>query len=637
MTTPTLILALTTMNPILAGMVGVALGLQESTTEELLESPSSEGPDRGGLALSLAGASDALDLDGRVHSLGRSLQWIGACLVFLDPECPISAQYVPQLNRIADWCGKHQVDLVGVLSRPSLKRADVLQFREEFAVGFSLIHDVDQELFEQLRPSHVPEAFVVRRDGSLVYRGRIDDLYLEVGRKRPAVTKSDLEEALARLAAGDKDSATSTEPVGCPIEWAGETAINETDVTFTRHVAGILWTHCVACHRPGEVAPFSLMSYEDAKHRARHIASVTSERFMPPWPAEPGHGQFRDERTLSDREIALLEEWARAGAPQGDEAELPPLPKFAEGWALGEPDLVLEMQDEFVVAADGPDSFRCFVLPSDIPEDRAVVGIEFRPGNPRVVHHALLFLDDRGEGRRRDAQDPAPGYHGFGGPGFMSARGLGGWAPGATPQTFLRGMGRQMLEGDDVIMQVHYHPSGKKENDRSRLGLHFAREPVTHYVRGMVFGRTDLDIAPDADSYECSARLEIPVDLDIVAVSPHMHWIGHEMKIDATLPDGTSRPLIWIKSWDFNWQGQYRYVDPISLPRGTRLDLYASFDNSADNPYNPSEPPRRVRYGEETTDEMCFCFLQYTSDLPEADEAIRRAMTRSFLSSNLQR
>lgn len=386
-------------------------------------------------------------------------------------------------------------------------------------------------------------------------------------------------------------------------------------VTFSKQIAPLLWKHCASCHRPGEVGPFSLLSYEDAAKRADFLAEIAADRRMPPWKAEPGFGEFYDERRLNDDEIALLDRWAEAGAPQGDPDELPPAPKFVEGWQLGEPDLVLEMAEPFAVPADGPDVYQCFVIPIPITENRTVAGVEFRPGNRSVVHHAIMYLDANGAARRRDEQDPGPGYRSFGGPGVLPTGGLGGWAPGAQPHLLPDGVGKFLRQGSDLVLQIHYHPDGKPETDRSAVGIYFTKRPATTLVGGLAVMNRRIDIPAGEREHRVIAESErLPVDVNVLGIGPHMHLLGRQMKAFAETPDGRSVPLVWIKDWDFNWQGAYGFRRPVRLPKGSVIRVEAVYDNSADNPHNPNSPPQPVRWGEQTTDEMCLLSVQVTTD-----------------------
>jgi len=394
--------------------------------------------------------------------------------------------------------------------------------------------------------------------------------------------------------------------------------------TFNRDIAPLLYKNCAECHRPGQVAPFSLLAYEDAKKRAAVIATVTQKRYMPPWKAEPGYGHFEDERRLTDAEIAKIVDWAKAGAPEGDPKEKPAPPEFASGWLAGKPDAVLASAKPFDIPADGRDIFQCFVIPLNFDAERYVKTVEFHPGNARVVHHALFFLDMTGEARRLAAASPDSSYTCFGGPRFVPAGGLGGWAPGATPEPLPTGMAHVVEKGADLVVQIHYHPDGKPETDRSELGLTFTNES-NKGLTNFTLGNRRIDLPPGESQIEVKDSAVIPQDVELIGITPHAHLLCKEMKVDAHLPDGTVRPLIWIKDWDFNWQGQYRYAEAMTLPKGTRVEMRYLYDNSEANPHNPSRPPQRVHFGEQTTDEMGFAFLQVA--LPHRDDvpAFRRA------------
>ena len=386
--------------------------------------------------------------------------------------------------------------------------------------------------------------------------------------------------------------------------------------TFNNDIAPIFYQHCATCHRPGEVAPFSLLTYEDASKRAKLIATVTQRRYMPPWKPEPGYGHFANERRLTDAQITLIKEWADGGAPEGDPDAKPKAPVFVDGWQGGKPDQILSMPSTYALSPDGPDQFRCFLLPLNLDHDVYIGAVEVRPGNRRIVHHALVFADSTGGARSRASADGS--YPCFGGPGIPGVNLIGGWVPGSVPQTIQDDYSRPVARGSDVILQIHYHPSGKPEVDQSSVGLIFSGPPKKGRTAAMVIGGR-LDIPAGESHYLVKGQLILPRDVELTAISPHAHYLGKEMKVTASLPDGTSVPLIWIKDWDFNWQGSYVYEKPIQLPKDTRVELEYTYDNSESNPRNPSHPPVRVRWGEQTTDEMALAFLVVS--LPTQQEA----------------
>ncbi len=383
-------------------------------------------------------------------------------------------------------------------------------------------------------------------------------------------------------------------------------------VTFSETIAPIVFDNCVTCHRPGEAAPFALMSYDDVAKRGKTIASVTASRVMPPWRAAHGYGDFVGERRLTDEQIAAIGEWVQLGMPKGDLSKLPPMPQFTEGWQLGTPDLVLEMPDAFDVPADGPDIYRNFAIPTGLAEDRWVRAIEFRPGSRRVVHHAL-FSYVRGGSTATLSRDGRPGFNGMMPvafvPGFAPSGDLGGWAVGATPRFLPDGLAWPLAKGSDFVLQLHLHPTGKAEHERSKIGIYFTPTAPDHKIREMgapgLFGfLSGIDIPPGEKHYELKGTFNVFANMRAYAVTAHAHYLGKDIKAVATFPDQTTKTLLWIPDWNFNWQDRYFYKTPVDLPKGTKVEVTIVYDNSADNPHNPCTPPRRVQWGFQSFDEM---------------------------------
>jgi hypothetical protein len=402
--------------------------------------------------------------------------------------------------------------------------------------------------------------------------------------------------------------------------------------TFNKDIAPIFYQQCATCHRPGEVAPFSLLTYQDAAKRAKLIASVTERRYMPPWKPEPGYGKFAYERRLTDAQIALIRDWAENGAPEGDPSDKPALPAFTDGWQSGKPDQVLTMPAKFALAADGPDQYRCLVFPLNLDHEAYVKALEFRPENRRIVHHALVFVDPSGVARKRAGADGS--YPCFGGAGVPGVGLIGGWAPGAVPPPPSEDYARPVPQGADLVVQIHYHPSGKPESDQSSLGLSFSGPPKKGRTAAMVIGGR-IDIPPGDDHYLVKGQLLLTREVDVVGISPHAHYLGKDMKVTAYLPDGKTIPMMWIKDWDFNWQGSYQYEKPISLPKDTRIEIEYVFDNSEKNTRNPSRPPVRVRWGEQTTDEMALAFLGIALPTPQQAQEFGREISPQYLEAFL--
>jgi hypothetical protein len=401
-------------------------------------------------------------------------------------------------------------------------------------------------------------------------------------------------------------------------------------VTFNSHIAPIIYKNCSSCHRPGQAAPFSLLSYEDAAKRGKFIAAVTQSRLMPPWKAEPASYPYQDERRLSNADIALIRDWVMAGMPEGDLSQKPRPPQFDSGWSLGEPDMVVEMPEPFPVPADGPDIYRNLVIPLNLPEDKWVKAIELRPSARSVVHHVLYFADDAESVRRADARDPGPGFSGmaFG----RNAQMLGGWALGAQSHFYPGDLAMPLKKGSDLVFQYHFHPNGKPENEKSKVGLYFAKQPpsrtMTHIGLPPIFGVfAGVKIPPGVSDFRVKDSFVLPVDVEAISTGAHAHYLGKEMKLTATLPDGQTKTLLWIKKWDFAWQDRYFFGDMVPLPKGTRLDAEVSWDNSDSNPKNPSNPPALVKWGEESQDEMgsvnLLVVAKSESDLPALQKTYR--------------
>lgn len=564
-----------------------------------------------------------LDLKGATHPLDQNDGRRVRAYVFLSTHCPVSNGYIQTLNALHARFPEQSVDLFGVVSDASVTRADAVAHFREFKAEFPILFDSSGLLQQALKPTYVPEAIVLDRNGQLVYRGAIDNAWEALGRRRPKAEKEFVADAITAALDNKLPAIAETKPVGCLIE-SFEPGVGPAKVTYTRDIAPIVQARCLNCHREGQVAPFALGDYEQTAKRAGQIVRVTQDRIMPPWIPSPGHDKFVGERWLTDHELKLFQTWEQSGRARGDDADLPPAPKFAEGWQLGEPDLIVKMPLPFAVPADGPDLLQNFVIPIDIPEDKLVAAVEFHPGNKRVCHHAVLFLDSSGQARKLDKATSEPGYANFGGPGFLPSGALGGWSVGNTPRPLPNGMGRYLKKGSDLVVQMHYHPTGKAETDQSEIGLYFVKKPVAESLKepaklvGSIWmANYEMDIPAGEQRYTRSTSYTLPKEVIMVGVVPHMHLLGKAMKVTATLPDKSVKTLIDIQNWNYNWQDEYYYERPFKLPAGTRLHVEAVFDNSADNPSNPSSPPQRVTWGDGTTDEMLFCFFLLSAEKTE--------------------
>jgi tetratricopeptide (TPR) repeat protein len=381
------------------------------------------------------------------------------------------------------------------------------------------------------------------------------------------------------------------------------------------------------------VAPFTLLSYSDVRRRAHQIAKVTQNHYMPPWLPEPGFGDFRGQRRLTPEQIALLQRWVDAGAPEGDPKDAPSAPSFPLGWQLGQPDLVLEMPP-YTLSALGPNVFRNFVIP--IPAGpRFVRAVEFRPGNPRVLHHAIMRIDRTGETRRLDERDAEPGFGGMDMGNAQPPDGIFlGWTPGAAPYEGGEGMAWRLEPGTDLVLQLHLVPSGKPEVVQPSIGLYYTDQPPTRNAYALVIQTFDIDIPAGRKDYVVEETFPLPVPVEVLGVYPHAHFLAKEMKVFATLPDQSTRWLLYIRDWDFNWQDSFRYAESVRLPKDTVITMRYTYDNSADNPRNPNTPPRRVKFGLESKDEMASVMLQLIAATRSEVATLKESIWRHLLVKN---
>ncbi|MEA2632149.1 MAG: hypothetical protein QOE66_2368, partial [Chloroflexota bacterium] len=478
--------------------------------------------------------------DGRVVQLSAPKGGASA-LIFYSSECPISNAYSPTLNRLVEEFPAASFRLVGVCVDPDLTAADVAAHAKDFGLKFPVVHDKDIAVATQVGATITPEAFVFDDQGRVRYHGRIDDQFAARQKRNLNPMTRELHDAIAAVLAGRPVPVAEVPAVGCPISRPVKASSHP---TYSGEVAAILEKNCLECHRRGQVGPFALETYEQARKRADDIAAVAEDRRMPPWKAAPqDFPKFKHDRSLATGDIATLVAWADTGAPLGDSTRPASAPPSAGEWALGTPDLVIEMPADFAVPADGDDIYRCFVIPSRLAEDRYISAIEYRPGNRRVVHHMLGYVDTQGQARKRDEADEGPGYSCFSGPGIEIHGDLGGWAPGNQPSRLPDGVGRFLPRDSDVVVQLHYHPSGKPETDRSRIGLHFARTPVKQTLHWSAAIKFDLKIPAGAANFEAKAEWPVPVDVEALAVTPHMHMLGRDMRMWVTFPDGREQDL----------------------------------------------------------------------------------------------
>jgi tetratricopeptide (TPR) repeat protein len=406
-------------------------------------------------------------------------------------------------------------------------------------------------------------------------------------------------------------------------------------ITFTKDIAPIVFKHCAVCHRPDQAAPFSLLAYENVRKHAQQIVAVTQRRYMPPWLPEPGYVRYAEERLLSADELGMLKQWAAEGAPEGRPTDLPPLPTWKEGWQLGVPDLVVKLSQPFILERDGLDVYRNFTLPIPMAAARHVAAVEFRADNWKPVHHAAMRIDRTRYSRQLDERSAEPGFPGMTLPETTEVPGghFLNWQPGKLPYRAPPGLGWTLEPGADLVAQLHLHPSGKPEAVAPEMGFYFTESAPTNATFKIILDWPAIDIPAGARNYAIEDSYTLPVAVQALAVFPHAHYLAKEMQAYAMMPDGARRWLLRIADWDFNWQGDYRFADPILLPKGTTLHMRFTYDNSTNNLRNPQAPPRRVVYGTQTTDEMGELWLQV---LPR-DQRDWTILSRDYTKVGLQK
>jgi peroxiredoxin len=578
------------------------------------------------------------DAAGKTLSLYSLKDQKAIILVFLSFECPVSNSYCQPLADVYKDYHKAGVTVIGLTAAQDQTRAEVAKQARSYDLPFPVFLDKGLAAADALQADITPEAFVLDSDFTLRYRGRIDDAWTARLKKNHNAGTGELRQVLAELLTGRPVSNPLTQAVGCTILREAPAVAKAGRVTYYRDVLPILQKRCQGCHRPGEVGPFSLMTFRDAVNWASDIKEYTRTRQMPPWKITEGV-PFHNDRRMPAEEIATLAAWVDGGTPQGNPKDAPPPRQFPHGWQLGQPDLVLTVPDDFQVGPTGRDVFRCFVLPTNLPEDKYVAAVEIRPGNPRIVHHSLLFIDTTGQGRKLQqkaqakqaekdphtgevALDRGPGYSVTMGVGFVPQGGLSGWAPGQLPRYLPEGYGYFLPKGADVVMQVHYHRDGRLEKDRSSVGLYFAKKKGYQPIQGGIIAGSQGGIGPlrlfftipaGAEHFKLTGSLWAKDDCTLFVITPHMHLLGKEIKVTLTPPGGKAETVLAIREWDYNWQETYVFKEPLRVKAGSRLDVEAYYDNSENNPNNPFSPPRQITFGEQTTNEMCFVFLGGTS------------------------
>jgi peroxiredoxin len=546
-------------------------------------------------------------------------------IVFAGIGCPVSELYMTRLAELERAYRGRGVAFLAVNANAHDAAEAVAAHARDHGVTFAVYKDPDNALADQLLAERTCEAFALDSDRRLRYRGAIDDQYGRGTRKDQPVQRH-LAEALDAILAGRAVAAPITAVVGCPIDRT-ETRlvvgrgprvraaapailavrrpqgarIEVGPVNYASDVAPIVRAKCQSCHRPRQVGPFPLLTYDDARRWGRAMREVVDEFRMPPWHADPRYGRFENDRSLSAKERATILAWVDQGMPPGNLGDAPPAQACADGWNIGTPDAVFAIPEPFRVPASGTVPYQRFRVPTGFTEGVWVQAAEARPGDRSVVHHLLVFVHK---------PDPSARAISRTGPHLVS------YAPGDMPAVYPDGTAKYIPAGSELMFELHYTPSGRAKVDRSSVGLVFAKGPVNRLAITQGIAGKDLRIPPGAPAHPVRSSHKFAADAHLLSLMPHMHLRGKDFVYTAVYPDGSKEILLSVPAYDFAWQSVYRLAAPKAMPRGTRIDCLAHFDNSADNPANP-DPSQTVTWGDQSWEEMMTGYIDYAVDLPE--------------------
>ena len=534
---------------------------------------------------------------------------------FLGCDCPVAKLYARRLEELQSRFSSRGVQWIGVISNPQDSIQDIRDFAKELDVTFPFIQDADQAFAQSWKITRTAEVILVNPRNEILYRGRIDDQYAP-GITRSKTTREDLALAIESALAGSTPEISVTEPVGCKIAYLRKT--NPLDnpptptVTYADSVAAIFDKHCTECHRPGEIGPFDITNTAELPGWSEMILETIDTGRMPPWHADPAHGSFKNSRSISREEIEIVRQWVRGGAAIGDVSKLTPATFTASGWRLGkEPDLVVPMSTQpYRIPGSGTVDYQYFVVDPKLTEDRWVASAQVIPGEPSVVHHAIVFI--------RPPDDSE-----FIGVGWLTA-----YVPGQMATHFPIGYARKIPAGSKLVFQMHYTPNGRPTSDLSKIGLTFVDEPtVTHEVFTVVGLDQDFEIPPRASNHSVTAKVSrFPKNGELLAVSPHMHVRGKAFELRARRKDATE-VLLSVPHYDFNWQHTYEWTERIPLADIEGLEFTATFDNSDANPTNPA-PDEFVMWGDQTWEEMALAFFEVSRPLNDSSQLQQRSIAQ---------
>jgi peroxiredoxin len=529
-------------------------------------------------------------------------------IVFIGTQCPINNAFMPRLAELHKTYAAKGVQFLGINSNRQDDAKRIAAHAKEFAIPFPVLRDEGNALANRFGARRTPEAFILDGARTIRYQGRIDDQF-GIGFQRPQPLRNDLAVALDEVLAGKQVSQATTPVAGCLIGRAPQPKA-EARITYTKHVAPIIQNRCQECHRPGQIGPMPLLTYDDVSSWSEMIREVVREQRMPPWHAAPGHLKFKNDRALSPQDRATLLAWIDQGCLRGDDRDLPAARKYAEGWNIGKPDRVFTMATEFAVPAKAPKGgvpYMHFFVQTDFKEDVWIQAAEAKPGNKAVVHHIIVYVLDKGSRASGNLDDGI-------GRGFLVA-----YAPGDLGVAYPAGAAKKIPKGATLVFQMHYTPNGVSQKDRSSVGLVFAKDPPKNEVKTKAITQYAFQIPPGARNHKVTSAATFDKATNLWALLPHMHLRGKSFEYRAVYPDGKQELLLSVPRYDFGWQATYLLERPLRLPAGTRIECTAYFDNSADNPNNP-DPTQTVRWGQQTWQEMMIGFADYS----EADEPAKK-------------
>lgn len=521
-------------------------------------------------------------------------------VLFLGTQCPINNAYMPKLIEMEKEYRTRGVQFVAINANHHDKIERIREHAKKHGVPFPVLRDEKQTVAERFGVERHPTAYVLDAKRVVRYEGRIDDQF-GIGYSRPAPTRRDLAMAIDEVLAGKEVTKAKTLVEGCFLTKLPTSKAATTDITFTKDVSRILQNRCQECHRAGQIGPMPLMTYSDVSSWAKMIKEVVSEDRMPPWHADPKHGKFKNDRRLSPDERAKLLAWIEAGCPEGKAGDMPAARKFAEGWSIGQPDVVYTMPNAYTIPAKAPKGgipYKYVVIPTNFDEDKWIQAVETKPGNHEVVHHIIVYIVQGG----KRVRDPADGI----GSGLLVA-----YAPGDLGSVFPPGAAKKLPKGASLAFQMHYTPNGVEQSDKSSIGLVFAKEPVKQEIRTRAVAQQLFAIPPNEANHKVVSKTTFAKDALLYSMFPHMHLRGKSFQFEAIYPDNKREVLLSVPHYDFAWQSNYLLEKPLPMPAGTRIECTAYFDNSAKNPNNP-DPSRIVIWGEQTWHEMMIGFLDYS-------------------------